>query len=98
MRRFNNLTPENRKKAVGKASDRILGAVVEGALRFNDGLNKDTLQADIDTAIQKANDMRTPWFAGEYVWEAVGPMLEAMARCDAEDAFYPHPDEAIIRL
>jgi len=43
--------------------------------------------------------MQTPWFAHEYIMEAVGDELRAMAQCDAEDASYAMEDDGpIVRL
>lgn len=98
MKMWNDLDSKEQEKAVNKALSTLLDAVIEGAIYFNDEANQDTLQTDIDTAIHKASENRTPWFAGEYVMEAVGLTLLSMARCDAEDAFYPECGEQIIRL
>lgn len=98
MRKWNNLNENERTRAVNKVLDKLLEAVVEGAIRFDDELNKNTLQAKIDTAIKAANKNQTPWFAGEYIYEVVSDELRGMAQCDAEDAFYPSPDERIIRI
>ena len=98
MKRWNDLTEDEQRKAVGKTTAQLLDAVVEGSIRFKDDLNHDSLQADIDTAIKEANENRTPWFAGEYVMEAVGPTLSGMAQCDALAAYYPESGESVIRL
>jgi len=98
MKTWNQLNKEDQNKAINIATNQILEAIVEGSIRFNDKLNNDTLQHDIDIAIEQANKMRTPWFAGEYVIEAVGETLKGMAQCDAKDSFYPDPTEAVIRL
>jgi hypothetical protein len=98
MRTYDELTEAEKTKAAEKATDRLLGLIVEGAVRFNDELNGDGLQARIDAAMVEANDMQTPWFAGEYVMEAAGEEIKSMARMDAEDALYPAPDERVIRL
>lgn len=98
MKRWKDLSEDEQQKAVGKATAQLLDVVVEGSIRFNDDLNHDSLQTDIDTAIKEANGNRTPWFAGEYVMEAVGDTLRSMAQCDAEDSYYPEVGESIIRL
>lgn len=69
-------------------------------IRFNDELNGDDLQARIDAAAEKAEELQTPWFAGEIMLEdeAVKTSLEGMARCDAEDAFYAEPSETVFRI
>lgn len=98
MRSYDDLTAEEQAKAEEKATETLLEAIVSGAIRFSDEKNGDDLQARIDSAGQKAEDMQTPWFAGEYVMETAGDDIRGMARCDAEDALYPDPDESIIRL
>lgn len=98
MRKWNNLNSDEQEKAVDKALDILLREVVEGSIKFNDALNRDTLQSDINTAMNEANDRQTPWFAGEYIMKAVGETLKGIAGCDAEDAFYPGHNERIIRL
>ena len=98
MRRWNDLTPDEQQKAIEKQTNVLLGAVVKGAIRFNDELNQDTLQADIDKAIEKAEANRTPWFAGEFVYDAVGEQLRSMAEADTGEAYYPETGEQIIRL
>lgn len=98
MRVWNDLDESERTRAIDKALDQLLEAVVEGTIRFNDERNKDALQAKINTAIEAANKNQTPWFACEYIYEVVDDELRGMAQCDAEDAFYPSPDEGIIRI
>lgn len=98
MRTWYDLNDDERKRAVNKATERILGAVLEGAIHFNDALNQDDLQERIDDAIREANGNRTPWFAGEYVMESVGDTLRGMAQCDAEDSFFPACRERVIYL
>jgi hypothetical protein len=98
MRRFGDLGAEEKKAAVDECLVALLGAVVEGTVRFNDELNQTDLQAKIDAAIDEAGKMQTPWFAGEYVMEAVGDELRSMARPQAEDAYYPDAGERCISL
>lgn len=98
MRVYTDLTDQEKEEAVQAALQLLLSALLQGGIRFNDELNHDDLQERIDAAVAKAEAMQTPWFAGEYVMEAVGEELTAMARCDAEDAFYPARGERIIHL
>jgi hypothetical protein len=70
VKHWNDLTPEQQQAAVDKVLVQDLEAVVSGAVRFNDELNGDNLQATIDEALQEAEANRTPWFAHEYVMEA----------------------------
>lgn len=98
MKKFSELTDAQQKKAIDKALNNILQAVLEGALRFNDELNGDDLQARIDRAIAKAENMRTPWFAHEYLLAdvVVKNMLTGMAMVDAEEALYSEEEEHVV--
>ncbi len=98
MQTYNDLTDTQKEKALEKATNILLGAILEGAIRFNDDLNSDTLQSQIDQAITEADSMQTPWFASEYIMDAAGDEIKAMAICDAEDALYPESGEFIINL
>lgn len=107
MKTFDELTEQEQERARNKALENLLGNLVEG-VRFSDELNHDTLQAAIDAACKKSQDMRTPWFASEYIMEAtytseyaegpqsVGDTLRGMAECTAEDALFPELDEYIM--
>lgn len=70
MKTWDELTVEQQDKAIEKILADDLEALVAGAIRFSDELNGDNLQETIDNAIQEAEDMQTPWFAHEYIWEA----------------------------
>ena len=98
MKKWNGLSANDQQRAIDRATNAILDAVVKGTIRFSDELNGDTLQAEIDAAIKQANENRTPWFAGECVMEAVGSRLRGMGKTDAQDAYYPEVGEGIIRL
>lgn len=98
MKRWNDLDETEQREAINKSLNNLLDAVAKNIIRFDDELNQDTLQKDIDAAIEEANQNRTPWFATEYIMEAVGPILRGMAMFDAENAYYPECGERIIRL
>ena len=98
MRTFSQLSKEEQSKAEVQALNEVLRHVTEGAIRFNDALNHDDLQARIDSAWEKAESMQTPWFANEYIMDTCGDDPRSMAQADAEDALYPDPSENIIRL
>lgn len=70
MRTYDKLSEQEQAAAVEHFTGRLLGAVLNGAVRFNDALNGDTLQATIDWACQEAEAKQTPWFAHEYIMEA----------------------------
>lgn len=95
MKTYSQLTEAQQEKAQESALNALLNAILEGAVRFNDELNGDKLQARIDAACEQAEKMQTPWFAGEYIVEAVGDELRGMARVDAEDAIYPERGEFV---
>lgn len=98
MRTWNDLSEEERQLAVDKTLCDLVGNIVEGAIEFDDKLNGDNFQASLDEAIEEANQRRTPWFAGVYVLDAGRKDLETIARCDAEEAYYPAPYERIVRV
>jgi hypothetical protein len=96
MKSFEQLTDTEKVAAIQRATNKLLDAICEGSVRFNDALNGDNLQARIDSAIAAANAMQTPWFASEYVMDACRDDIESMARCDAEDALYAEPGESVV--
>jgi hypothetical protein len=67
MKTFKDLTPSQQSAALGKCRENLLEAIMEGALRFNDVLNHDDLQARIDKAGADCERLRTPWFIGEAI-------------------------------
>lgn len=94
MRAYTELTTEEQGQAVEYHLRGLLQAILEGGIRFNNKLNEDDLQERIDRAMQEAEDMQTPWFAGEYIMEAAGDDLRIMAQCDAEDTQYADAEDA----
>lgn len=96
MKKYDELTSEQKERALIKATSRLLSDIIEGSIRFNDETNGDNLQARIDAAILKAEKMYTPWFAHEYIMETCKSEIEGMAQCDAEDSLYSEPDEIVI--
>ena len=96
MKTYDQLTGTEQAAAQNKCLCNLLAAVTEGAIRFSDAKNHDNLQARIDAAQEKAEQMRTPWFAHEYILDTCREDLEGMARCDAEDALYLEPGECAI--
>lgn len=96
MKTYSELTPEQQKKAVEHFIKLDLESIIDGWLKFNDDLNGDNLQARIDAAIEKAERMRTPWFAAEYIMDSCGEEITLMAQCSAEDCLYPEQYERIV--
>jgi hypothetical protein len=97
MKTYEQLTPNQQKKAVEREVNNLLNLICNGGLRFDDKLNHDRLQARIDAASKKAEDMQTPWFWAEYIREDAYIMerLESMAQCSAENALYSSKEEYI---
>ncbi len=70
MKTYEELTDDQQAKAREGALATLLQEVLDDGFRFNDERNGDNFQATIDAARAKANDMQTPWFAGEYIMDA----------------------------
>ena len=96
MKTYDQLTQPEKDAAEDKAFENILEAIIEGGIRFADEKNQDSLQARIDAAIEEANNLQTPWFAGECVMDACGDELRGMAASDAENALYSEPSEYVV--
>ena len=97
MKKFDELTEEQKTKAIEKTLIEILEDIVNGSIRFNDELNQDDLQARIDKAFDKAEKMRPPWFSHEYILETCREDLESLAICQAEDMIYLEQNEFAVR-
>ena len=98
MKTYNELSVEGQRKAVDYWLTALLTEVLEGSTRFNDRANGDGLQSRIDNACTKAESMRTPWFAGEYVMDSCREDLTEMAMVDAAAALYSTPEDPPICL
>ena len=96
MKTYNELTEEQKKKAVEKELTELLTAIIEGAIVFNDEDNGDDLQKRIEVAAEKADKMRTPWFVHEYIMDTCKEELTGMATGTAEDALYAEANEYVI--
>lgn len=90
MKKFEELTKEEQGQAVTCWMTHTLKAVCEGAIVFNDEANGDDIQARIEAAAQKAEQMQTPWFTPEYIMDddVVRGTLLRVARANAEDSVY----------
>jgi hypothetical protein len=96
MKHYDELNEYQKTAALSKARDRLLEAICEGRIRFNDALNGDNLQARIDAAFKQYEDLRTPWFVAEAIMETCADEIDGMAQCDAEDALYAEPGEVVV--
>jgi len=97
-RTFEQLTEAEKAKAVEIALTDLVGAVIEGSIRFNDTLDADDLQGRIDAAMGQADARQTPWFAAEYLRDDdyVWTTLTGMAQVSAEDAEYRTADDPYV--
>jgi hypothetical protein len=98
MKTYEELTPDDQKKVYERAFNALLTSICNGEIRFNDTLNQDDMQARIDRAFAKAEEMQTPWFAHEYMLkdEVLKDFMEGMARVDAEDGYYDRVPAGLI--
>ena|SRR3990167_5559976 len=96
MKTYSELSEAQKDRALEKALMDILRGVSEGVIHFNDELNKDSLQERIDAAWKKAEAMKTPWFAHEYIMDTCRDDLTSMAQAQAEDSLYAEPSEYVV--
>lgn len=94
MKTYQELSDEQRKKAVEAMLTKTLTWLCEGLMPFAD----EDIADRINEAIANANKMRTPWFAHEYIMESCGLELRAYAEEDAKRAFYREPGDLVLSL
>lgn len=80
-----DLSPAQKDKAIKHRLDSLLTSTVEGAITWGES------QPLFDAALERAEVMRTPWFAGEYVMEACGDLLTQVATIEAQQLRYINP-------
>jgi hypothetical protein len=93
VKHYAELTEEQQKVARERALTDLLRDIIENGLRFNDAKNGDDLQARIDAAGVKSDEMQTPWFWSEYILDTCRDDLESIATATAEAALYPEAEE-----
>ena len=100
MKTFDDLSEKEQEKAINYCLKELLDDLVSGSIRFNDEVNQDTLQADIDKAAEKATKNQVPWFIGEYILEnnSTKKCLYGIATCSAQDAMYSERNEYVIPI
>ena len=98
MKTYEQLTKQEQEQAIDQETNDLLRAIIEGAVRFNDKLNGDDLQARIDEAIERAHEMQTPWFAHEYIMDTCADDIRSIASSQATTAIYLEDGEHAIRL
>lgn len=95
MKIYAQLTPEQQTKAFDKAVESILNAICDGAIKFNDKQNHDSLQKHINKAFKEAERLHTPWFAPSIIMEDLycATRIKSMAQCAAEDNLYSEKND-----
>ena len=91
MKRYRQLTTEQKTKAVEKCLVNLLEAILEGVKMLDDDL-----QSKIDEAVEKAEQMQTPWFALEYIMDTCAEELGVIALDEAKQCLYAQPGEYVI--
>ena len=97
MRNFDQLSVDEQAIAYREATKQVLKYILMG-ITFDDEMNGDDLQSRIDKAVEEAEAMETPWFAGEYIMDVAREEIEAMGRADAERAIYLDSGEFVVYL
>jgi hypothetical protein len=93
MKRWSELTEPQQSKALTI----IEGIILEGLISGQHILIDSELQAKVDNAIEKSEQMQTPWFAGEYVWDVLSEEIKEMAREDSSQYLFLNDYEGVIR-
>ncbi len=94
MKNYTQLTEEEQQAAIEKCVKNIWLEIVEMGRQFNE-TNPD-LQARIDKAVEKAEQMQTPWFCFSYVMDTCSDDFYQMAEEEAKNALYSEPGEYVI--
>ena len=82
MKTFDQLTPEQQGKAVDGFVNEIIEIMVDVRDAFPD------CEAKVKAALEKAERMQTPWFAGRYVYDACADRIKEEAFANAKEALY----------
>lgn len=98
--KYEDLSEEEKGKALTKCLNELVRLIVEGGIRFDDEKNDEPIQKHIDDAFAKAEGLQTPWFAGEIMLEDkwLYEKLKAFALADAQEAVYPEVETVIVYL
>ena len=94
-KKFDDLTPEQQKEAVDNELNDLLKEITSGAIRFNDEMNGDDLQARIDKAGEDANKQQVTWFWHEFIMETCREDLESIARGTAQTGVFAEDGELV---
>ena len=95
MKLFTDLTTKQQAAATRLTLTRILWAITEGGLRFDDSANGDELQARIDRAREKVEREQTPHLWGEEILLLCREDLTKIAARAARDAVFTEGETTI---
>ena len=98
MRGYSDLTSEEQRKAFIMALQDVLEQMCTGELMFDDTRSKGDVQARIDAALVKAEELETPWFGPELIFEAVKEEASEIAKGWAEESIYMDLGERAVYL
>lgn len=84
LKRFQDLNDEQKKRALRHEELRFLEAIVTGEMTFSSAEQIEKLER----ATAQCDRMQTPWFIGEYIWEAFQTEIESIAKCECEASWF----------
>lgn len=96
MRIYTELDEDEKKRALNASLNTLLPHCLNpesGVFNSYEGLAE-----KIKTALKKAEDMQTPWFAYEYILETCREELIIIATKMMEKAIYPYPHELVLYI
>ena len=91
MRTWNDLSEEEKTRAVAKIISEDLSMLVQGAIAMP---NPDD-QKKFEKACEDADKAYTPWFVGEFIMEVVGSNITLIAEAEAKEALYPESERIV---
>jgi hypothetical protein len=82
LKTFGELTKEEQQVALNKKEGEVLQCLIEYPDFYL------ALEEQVLAAHDKAEEMQTPWFVGEYIMDEVGDEVRAIAKEAATDCIY----------
>jgi hypothetical protein len=95
VKRYEELSDEQKVRAIEESFRRVLHAIMCGGLRFNDVSNGNDLQSRVDAAQRESNNDDVRWAL--LLRLRCGKELRAIARMSAKDAVYVE-NETVVDL
>lgn len=82
LKTFSELTEEERRSALSKKEAEVLLFLIECPEFYPE------LGEQLSAANEKADEMRTPWFIGEYIMDECGDEVRAIAKEASANCLY----------